>query len=129
MKTTPTHTIIEILEETKESLKVRTDKYPEGYLWVKKKNVKDGKFKKDLPVELDDFWKDVDSRVGMDVCTPFIDRFIGHSFVAYDRGYVWSKTLRAIFKLRNFTGSKAYYPKACKSMYGFGSDLSELDKK
>jgi hypothetical protein len=79
--------------------------------------------------QLDDFWKDVDSRVGMDVCDPFIDRFKGHSFVAYDRGFVWSKTLRAVFHLRNCTASRNYYPKTCRKIFSFGSDLSELESK
>jgi hypothetical protein len=124
---TVTHTITEILEEGKKSLKVKTDKLPDGFLWVKKSHVKDGKFEKDEPVELDKFWQDVDSLTGMEVCTPFIERFAGHSFVAYDKGFVWSKTLKAIFKLREFSGSKAYYPKAYEKVYSFGSDLSELE--
>jgi hypothetical protein len=77
---------------------------------------------------LDDFWKDVDSRVGMDVCTPFIERFVGHSFVAYDRGFVWSRTLKAVFRLRNCTGSRNYYPKAVEKIYSFGSDLKEIER-
>jgi len=128
MKTAVSHTITEIFEETKNSLKVKTDKYPEGYIWVKKKNVKNGKFVKALPVELNDFWKDVDSRLGMDVCTPFIERFKGHSFVAYNTGFIWSKTLKAIFQLRDFSASRLYYPKSYERVFSFGSNLFELDK-
>lgn len=124
MKTT--HTIIEVLEEGKKSLKVRTDKFHDGYLWVKKSHIKDGKFDKEDSVEIDNFWKDVDSRIGMEVCTPFINRFIGHSFVAYDKDFIWSKTLKAVFKLRNFSGSKAYYPKGYERVFSFGSDLSDI---
>ena len=75
---------------------------------------------------LDPFWKDVDSRIGMDVCDPFIDRVRGHSFVSYDRGFVWSKTLRAVFKLRNCTGSHNYYPKDVNKVYSFGADLNDI---
>lgn len=79
--------------------------------------------------ELDDFWKDVDSRVGMDVCTPFIERFRGHSFVVFDNGLIWSKTLKRGFRTRNASISFRSYPKAMKHRpYGFGADLSELDK-
>jgi len=72
---------------------------------------------------LEPFWKDVDSRVGMDVCTPFINRFPGHSFVTYDKGFIWSKTLKAVFKLKDFSGSKAYFPKSYMNVYSFGAKL------
>lgn len=85
--------------------------------------------RKQFEENLSDFWKDVSSRNGMDVCTPFIERFAGHSFVAYDKGFIWSKTLKSVFKLRDFSGSKAYYPKSFEKVFSFGSDLSELDKK
>lgn len=77
---------------------------------------------------LSEFWKDVAGRVGMDVCTPFINRFRGHSFVSYDNGLVWSKTMRMGFNTSpSTTISINEIPKKCIELRGFGSDLNDLD--
>lgn len=76
---------------------------------------------------LSDFWKDVQGRVGMDVCTPFINKFKGHSFVAYDNGTVWSSTLKIAFNTQHGNSvSRNSLPKSCEELRGFGSDLSDL---
>lgn len=72
---------------------------------------------------LSPFWADVDSRVGMDVCTPFMKKFPKDSFVAYDNGTVWSKTQRTIYRLRNCTAGRLSYPNSCKNVVSFGDDL------
>jgi len=72
---------------------------------------------------LSDFWKEVDSKVGMEVCTPFINRFPGHSFVAYDKGFVWSKTQKTVYLLRDYSGSRAYWPKGHERVVRFGDDI------
>lgn len=72
---------------------------------------------------LSDFWKDVDGRVGMDACTPFMNKFPSDSFVAYDNGTVWSKTQRTIYRLRNCTAGRTSYPNAVKQVVSFGSEF------
>ncbi len=72
---------------------------------------------------LNNFWKDVDSRIGMDVCTPFINKFSGHSFVSYDKGFVWSKTQSTIYKLRSCSASFLDYPKQTKKIVQFGQEF------
>lgn len=88
---------------------------------IKTKNLKDN---------IDPFWKDVLSRVGMDVVTPFINRFPGHSFVAYDNGLIWSKTMKIGFNSSWGTSiSRNSLPNGLKELRSVGNDLSDLDKK
>lgn len=78
---------------------------------------------------LSDFWKDVHKRIGMDVCTPFMNKFRGHSFVAYSvdngNGFVWSKTMKTVFLLHKDGSSFHYWPKTYKKVIRFGSDEIE----
>lgn len=127
--------VIEVLSSKNQSQRLLIEGFDKP-IWVKHKN--NGSCKAlsvgdncivqlKTPVELDDFWNDVDSRVGMDVCTPFIKRFKGHSFVAFQNGIVWSKTMNRAFLLKNGNPRLTEYPKSMIGRpYSFGSDLSDL---
>lgn len=127
---TTQQTIIEILEEKGNSKRVITNLSAPRSVWVNNKKINGDICEATIlpaKIELDEFWKDVISRNGMDVCTPFINRFKGHSFVAYDNGLVWSKTMKIGFNTnQGATISHNECPKAMTALYGVGSDLSNL---
>ncbi len=89
--------------------------------FLSQKRAANAVIRESFEANLNEFWKDVDSRVGMDVCTPFINKFPNDSFVAYDNGTVWSKTQRTIYRLRNCTAGRTSYPNAVKQVVSFGS--------
>lgn len=124
-------TIIEVLEINGNSQRVVTDVNSPRSVWVKTKHIQDGKVLApvlDAPKpELDEFWKSVVNANGMDVCTPFINRFPTHSFVAYDNGLVWSPSMQIGFNTnQGRTISRNECPKSMTAMYSVGSDLSSL---
>jgi len=133
---TTQQTIIEVLEEKGNSKRVITDLSAPRSVWVSNKKIAGNICEAAIlppkqEIVLDDFWKDVMSRNGMDVCTPFINRFKGHSFVAYDNGLVWSKSMKIGFDLseKGKCISMHEMPKGMKKLYGIGCDLTELNKK
>ena len=71
---------------------------------------------------LDEFWQDVNNRIGFDVITPFVKKYPGCSFVAYDANFVWCKTTKTAYLLDGFKG-RAYLPKSVKNIVRFGAKL------
>lgn len=65
------------------------------------------------------FWSAVQAGCGMDKREPFINTFIGHSFVTYDDGTIWSSSLKAAF------GKGAGLTKI-KHHYRYNVDINEV---
>lgn len=133
MATFVSQTIIEVLEVKGNSQRVITDLNTPRSVWVHNDNINGNTcVAADLNAtkpQLTPFWQDVKNRVGMDVCTPFMQAFPGHSFVAYDNGLVWSKTLKVGFNsIQGKTISRNELPKSLTELIGFGSDFSHLQK-
>ena len=124
-------TIIEVLEVKGNSQRVITDLNSPRSVWVHNDNITGNtcvaaNLSATKP-QLTPFWQDVKSRIGMDVCTPFMKCFPGHSFVAYDNGLVWSKTLKVGFNsIQGKTISRNEMPKSLTEYIGFGGDFSHL---
>lgn len=120
------HTIIEIIENLKHSMKVNTDTGLINF-WIKKKKLINGNQFTHTITVIDAFWKEVSEANGMNVCDPFIKRFPGHSFVAYDSHYVWSKTMKIVFLTKlGHKPAKGTLPESRKAVYAFGEDISKI---
>ena len=120
-------TIIEVVEVNGKSSRVITNLNSPRSIWVKTKDISEDVVNAvvlEEKVELSDFWKDVEKRIGMDVCTPFMNRFPNDSFVAYDNNTVWSKSLLTIFKTKKgITIARAAMPLSCQYIVNFGDKI------
>lgn len=121
-------TILTVIETKGNSKRVITNLSTPRSIWVNNKKINGNECEAPIlnPIKvLTPFWKDVQSRIGMDVCTPFINAFKGHSFVAYDNNSVWSKTLKVLFiTKKGITIHRT--PNGCKQVRGFNSQLADL---